>query len=149
MNNIERLATVQMWSNDPTYMREVLREVGMLRRMGMDVVLFLIEDGADMAFPKGISRACRDPEEAEAIIKGFDEELGTPTTVLICKKCYEERTRGDQRDLGALFQGISVDSFNHFIEEALQADVNLVLKGQSEERLLRLIDERIAASLRA
>ncbi len=144
MNNESRLATFQMWSNDPAYMREVLREVGMLRRMGMDVVLFLIEDGADMAFPEGIRRACRDPQEAEEIIRSLDDELGTPTTVLVCKKCYEERQCGDARDLGPLLQGISVDAFNHFIEEVLQADVSLSLIGQTQQRLVQLMDERIA-----
>lgn len=75
-----RFALIQMWSNDPYLMLELIRQVGMLQQKKFDVQIFLIEDGADMGFPNGIRKACMDDAVADNIIQGVDAMLDAGVT---------------------------------------------------------------------
>jgi sulfur relay (sulfurtransferase) complex TusBCD TusD component (DsrE family) len=141
-----RFALIQMWSNDPYLMLELIRQVGMLQQKKFDVQIFLIEDGADMGFPNGIRKACMDDGVADNIIQGVDAMLDAGVTVLICNKCYKDRSLDDS--YGAPFHGISPDSFYQYVEDAIQADLNLTFQGMTQQHLENIIDRRIQASLR-
>jgi predicted peroxiredoxin len=142
--NEEKLVSIQLWANDPYLVKEFIRELGILVRMGNDVVVFMIEDGADNAFPAGIRKNCKDPALAEALIQGIDEAITSGVTFLACKKCHEERTAGDEHDLGEGFLGISVDAYNSFIDESMEADLTLTIQGWTQKRLEELMDDRLA-----
>lgn len=149
MNNVSddsRFALIQMWANDPNLMLEMIRQVGMLQQRNFDVQVFLIEDGADMAFPNGIRKACMDDAIAENVIQGVDAMLDSGVTVLVCNKCYKDRSLDDS--YGEMFLGISPDSFYQYAEDAVQADLNLIFQGTTQQHLERLIDQRIKLSLR-
>jgi predicted peroxiredoxin len=144
MHEEERLVSIQLWANDPYLLKEFIRELGILDRMGNDVVVFMIEDGVDNAFPNGIRKNCNDPELAEELISGMDEVISSGVTFMACKKCYEERAAGDEHDLGKGFLGIMVDAYNTFIEECFEADLTLTIQGWTQRRLEELLDERLA-----
>ncbi|WP_035236548.1 hypothetical protein [Desulfobacter vibrioformis] len=143
----EQLAAIIMWSNDPYLAKELIREIGILNRMGMDTMVFLIKDGTDLAFPDGIKNICHDPQLQEDLLTGIESCLDSGTFFLACKDCYKKRTAGDKNDLGKPFLGIGVDAFNNFITEAMQADIFLTLQGFTEKRIIELIDQRIAKAL--
>lgn len=145
LQNDSRFALIQMWANDPHLMLEMIRQVGMLQQRQFDVQVFLIEDGADMAFPNGIRMASMDDAIADNVIQGVDAMLESGVTVLVCNKCFKDRSL-DER-YGELFLGISPDSFYQYAEDAVQADLNLVFQGTTQQHLERLIDHRIQASL--
>jgi len=145
----EQLAAIIMWSNDPYIVKELVRQLGILNRMGMDTMVFLIEDGADLAFPGGIDNICHDPMLREDLLTGIESCIDFGTFFLACKKCYEKRTSGDKNDLGKPFAGIGVDAFNNFITETMQANIFLTLQGFTEKRTIELIDQRIANALSA
>ncbi len=142
--NDEKLISIQLWANDPYLVKEFMRELGILGRMGNDVVVFMIEDGVDNAFPEGIRKNCKDPALAEELVKGMDEAITSGVTFMACKRCYEERTAGDEQDLGDLFLGVMVDAYNTFIDESLEADLTLTIQGWTQKRLEELMDERLA-----
>ncbi|MGD9825041.1 hypothetical protein [Desulfobacter sp.] len=143
----EKLAAIIMWSNDPYIAKELVRELGILHRMGMDTMVFLIEDGTDLAFPDGIKNICHDPRLQEDLLTGIESCLDLGTFFLACKKCYKERTAGDKNDLGKPFVGIGVDALNNFVTEAMQADIFLTFQGFTEKRIIELIDQRIEKSM--
>lgn len=143
----EQLAAIIMWSNDPYMVKELIRELGILDRMGMDTMVFLIEDGTDLAFPDGIKKICHDPKLREDLLMGIESCIDSGTFFLACRECYIERTAGDKNDLGKPFVGVGVDAFNNFITEAMQADIFLTLQGFTEKRIIELIDQRIAKAL--
>ncbi len=141
-----RFALIQMWSNDPHLMLELFRQVKMLQQRNFDVQVFLIEDGADMAFPNGIRRACMDDAVAENIIQGLDVMLLSGVTVLVCGKSYKDRSLDEA--YGNVLLGITPETFYQYIEDAVQADLNLIIQGTTQQHLERLIDQRIKASMR-
>jgi predicted peroxiredoxin len=142
--NEEKLISIQVWANDPYLIKEFIRELGILIRMGNDVVVFMIEDGVDIAFPEGLRRICNNSAQAEELIVGMDEAITSGVTFLACKRCYEERTAGDQHDLGEPFLGITVEAYNTFIQECLEADLTLTIQGWTQKRLEELMDMRLA-----
>jgi predicted peroxiredoxin len=142
--NEEKLVSIQLWANDPYLVKELIRELGILGRMGNEVVVFMIEDGVDNAFPEGIRRNCKNSSLAEELIQGMDEAITSGVTFLACKRCHEERTAGDEHDLGEGFLGISVDAYNTFIEESMEADLTLTIQGWTQKRMEELLDERLA-----
>jgi len=145
----EQFAAIIMRSNDPYLAKELIRELGILNRMGMDTMVFLIDDGTDLAFPDGIKKICHDPRLREDLRMGIESCIAFGTFFLACKECYKKRTAGDKNDLGKPFLGIGVDAFNNFITEAMQADIFLTLQGFTEKRMIELIDQRIAKALTA
>lgn len=145
LTNEDPLALLQVWSSDPSLMREAIRESRMLLEQDYEVQIFLIEDGADMGFINGVKRACLgDDKEAEALIQDMDNLLDDGVTILICNKSHNDRI-ADER-YGATIFGIGPESFYQYISDHRSAALNLMFQGMSRNYTEKLMDLRIKAN---
>lgn len=143
--NEDPLALLQVWSSDPSLMREAIRESKMLLEQDYDVQIFLIEDGADMGFKSGVQHACLgNDNEAEELIQDIDNLLDDGVTILICNKSH--RVRIEDGRYGEMIFGVGPESFYQYISDHRSAEINLMFQGMSRNYTEKLMDLRIKAS---